>query len=161
MPRRPGTRSARAESPRPARSVGRPRPASRLACRACLDGAARSLLAAMNPDPLDAAGIGVEHLDLERSGAGHELAAHRQPPDPGGEISAERIHLLGRLADVELGADQRHDLFETGAPVGEKRAVRLAYDVMLDVLVVLVLDVADDQLDDVLHRNQTVGAAIL
>ena len=65
-----------------------------------------------------------------------------------------------RVADVELDADGLGHVVERGARVGDERSVVLAHHRGQFVLVVLVGDVADDLLDDVLHRNQAVGAAV-
>ena len=54
----------------------------------------------------------------------------------------------------------RDDVLEAGARVGDEGAVRLAHDRRHCVLVVLVGDLADDLLDDVLDRDEAVGAAI-
>ena len=136
-----------------ARGVGRP-------ARAVAAVAVAPVRRQIDPQLLDAARIGVEHLDLERAGARHQLAAHRHAADAGGDVAGERIHLVGDLADVEVRPDGGGDVLELGARVGQERAVGLAHHVGPLVLVVLVLDLADDLLDDVLDRDHPVGAAV-
>ena len=110
---------------------------------------------------LDAPGIGVEHLDLEAAGAGHELAAHRHAADPRRDVAGERVDFLGHLvADLEFGSDDQRNVFEVGARVGQERTVGLADDPRRVVFIVLVGDVAHDLLDDILDRDDAVGAAI-
>ena len=61
---------------------------------------------------------------------------------------------------VEIDADRLGDLVEVGARIGDEDAVARRDDHVALVLVMLVLDVADDDLDDVLDRDEAVGAAI-
>ena len=78
----------------------------------------------------------------------------------GDEKAAERIDLLARFAGHELVADHGADVLEVGARIGDKGIVGLPHDRGRLVAVVLVVDFADDLLDDVLDRHQAVGAAI-
>ena len=117
-------------------------------------------LAAMDFHLFHAARIGVEHFDLERARARHQFAAHRHAAGLGDEIAAERIDVLERFADIEARADHRDHFLELGARIGDERAVGLAHDARGRVVVMLVFDVADDLLDDVLDRDDAVGAAI-
>ena len=110
--------------------------------------------------PLDAPRIGIEHLDLEIAGTGNDFAAHRQPADMGDEIAAERLDFLAGFAGDEILADHGADVVEAGARVGDEGIVRLPHDRRRLVAVVLVVDLADDLFDDVLDRDQAVGAAI-
>jgi hypothetical protein len=97
---------------------------------------------------------------IQWAGARHQLAAHRHAPDAGGDVAGERIHLIGDLADVEIRPDRGGDVLELGAGIGQEGTVGLADHVRQDILVVLVLDLADDLLHDVLDRDDAVGAAI-
>jgi len=108
----------------------------------------------------DPARIGIQHFDLESGGTGHQLAAQRQAADLRHQIAAEGVDRFGGVADVEGDADCGGDVSEARPRVGDERAVKLADDGGQFVFVVLVGDVADDLLDDVLHRNETVGAAV-
>ena len=136
-------------------SDGRPQRIRQVACRA-----GPAVLAAIDFHPLHPARIGVEHLGLESGRTRHQLAAHRHVSGAHDQIAAERIDFLRRVADVELLADHGAHIFEARAPGGEERAVALARHRRRLRLVVLVGDVADDQLDQVLDRDQTVAAAV-
>ena len=76
------------------------------------------------------------------------------------KIAAERIDFLRGFADIELVADHGANIVEAGAAVGQERAVALARHRRHLILVVLVGDVADDQLDQVFDRDEPVGAAV-
>ena len=76
------------------------------------------------------------------------------------QIAAERLDLLAGLADDELLADHGADVVEAGAGVGDEGIVGLPHDRRRLVAVVLVVDLADDLFDDILDRDQPVGAAI-
>src|SRR5215475_11218163 len=90
---------------------GRSRPCRLGAYGAPLAVGRRRALAAIDAQPLQAPRIRIEHLDLEVARPGHELAAHRYAADLHEQIAAECIDLLGGVADVELGAeDRRHVL---------------------------------------------------
>ena len=117
-------------------------------------------LAAQDAHLLDAAWIGVQHLDLESRGTGHQLTAQGQPPDLAHDVAAEGVDLFGRVADVEGDADRGGDIVEARSRIGHERTVELAHHGGQFVLVVLVGDVADDLLDDILHRDEPVGAAV-
>ena len=78
----------------------------------------------------------------------------------GHEIAAEGFDFLAGLAGDELLADHRADVVEAGARVGDEGIVRLPHDRRRLVAVMLVVDLADDLFDDVLDRDQPVGAAI-
>ncbi len=74
--------------------------------------------------------------------------------------AAERVDLLGLLAHGEGRIDLLRHLLQPGAGVGDVAAVGLPGDQRHLLVVVLVLDVADDLLDEILHRDDAVGAAI-
>ena len=73
---------------------------------------------------------------------------------------ADRIDVLGFRHRGKIEADGLGNLVQRRARVDEERAVGADGDLRTFHLVVLVLDVADDRLDDVLDRNQSVGPAI-
>ena len=104
--------------------------------------------------------IGVEDFDLERTGARDELAPHRHAADPGRDVSGERVHLLRDFAHVKFATDDRCDVLQAGAGIGQERAVGLANHARRILLVVLVGDLTHDLLDDILDRHHAVGAAI-
>ena len=93
-------------------------------------------------------------------GPGNDLAAQRQASDLRHQIAGERVDLFGRIADVECDADGGGDVVETRASIGDERSVELTDHGGQFVLVMLVSDVANNLLDDVLHRNEAVGAAV-
>ena len=144
-------------APRPPARRQQPVPRSDAVSRG---GSSVELLAAIDSDFLDAARIGIEYLELKPAGTRHQFAAHRHAPDAFDDIAAERIDVLTGFADVEFRTDRGHDFFQIGAAIGEIGTVILPDDGMDARLVVLVLDVADDLLDDVLDRDQPVGAAV-
>ena len=109
---------------------------------------------------LQPARIGIEDFDLEVARPGHDLAARGQPPDARHHVARERVDLVGDVADIEFRPDRLHDLFQMRARVREERAVRLAHNRRRFVLVVLILDFAENLLDHVLHRDDAVGAAV-
>ena len=117
--------------------------------------------AAVDAHPLDAAGVGVEDLELVAAGRRDQLAAHRDAADQAEDQPADGVDVLAVLAGGEIGADGGGQFVEVGAGVGEEAAVAVGNDRRARLLVVLVLDVADDHLDGVLHRHQAVGAAVL
>ena len=79
----------------------------------------------------------------------------------GDQITAERVDLLRHLADIELFADRGADVVEAGAARGQERAVALAGHRGTLLFVVLVGDIADNELDQIFHRDQSVAAAVL
>src|SRR5436853_7156301 len=86
---------------------------------------ARAVLAAIDSHALDPPRVGIEHLDLEPGGTGHQFAADRHAPDLQDQIAAGGIDLFGHLADVELGPDYVADIFEARSGLGHNRAGRL------------------------------------
>src|SRR6185369_3964746 len=86
-----------------------------LAASALALGARRgAFLPRRDAQPLDAARIGIEHLDLVIAGARDHLAAHRQAPDEADEIAAQRLDFLAGLAGDEVRADHGADVVEAG-----------------------------------------------
>ena len=115
----------------------------------------------MDRDLLDAARIGVEHLDLEAAGPGTSSPRTGSAADLRHQIAAERIDLLApprrrriRRRRPRSTSSRLARASATNEPSGWRdHAGRL-------VLVVLVGDIADDLLDDVLDRDEAVGAAV-
>src|SRR5271163_83489 len=106
-----------------------------------------TILAEIDFDALDPPWIGIEHFGLERLRPGHQFAAHRYVAGFGHQITAERVDFVGHLADIVFFADRRAHVFKTGAAIGKKRAVALPHHVGAFVGIVLVGDIADDELD--------------
>ncbi len=104
-------------------------------------------------------GVGVHHLDLEARDRLHDLALHGHAAERVDDEPSDCVGVLFMLADVEVGADDFAHLVEVGAPVGVEDAVAGMGDEGL-LVVVLVLDVADDHLEDVLQRDEPVGPAV-
>ena len=119
-----------------------------------------AVFAAIDLHPLDPARIGVEHFGFECFRAGNELAAHRHMAGAHHQIAAQRVDVLCGFADVEFVADHGAHVIEAGAADGDERSVALARHRRCLGFVVLVGDIADDQLDQVFHRDQAVAAAI-
>jgi hypothetical protein len=106
---------------------------------------------------LDPARIGIEHVELE---AGHrldDLAARGDPPEFGKDETADRVDVFRLLRNVEIAADNGCDVDELCLGIDDEGIVGKPRDLLLGG-VVLVLDVADDDLDDVFERDQPVGA---
>ena len=76
------------------------------------------------------------------------------------QISAERVDFLRGVADVEFLADHCAHVVETGAAGGQERAVVLSRHGGGFGFVVLVGDIADDQLDQVFDRDEAIAAAV-
>ena len=129
------------------------------AAQVALD-AAGGLAARIDAHALHTAWIGIENFDLEDARPRHQFATYRHPAEHRDNVAADGIYLLGGVADIEPGADRRHDVLKPGAADRQERAVGLANYGVLGGLIMLVLDIADDFLDDILDRRQPVGAAI-
>src|SRR4051812_40513361 len=76
-----------------------------------------ALLADGDAQALHPTRIGVQHFDLEVTGAGNDLATHRQPADVTDQIAAERLDLFAGLAGDEFLADHRAHVVQTRARV--------------------------------------------
>ncbi len=85
--------------------------------------------------------------------------AARNTAGGGRHQSADRVDLLRVGERGEIEADRFGHLVERRARLDDERAAARGVDRDFG-LVVLVLDVADDRLDHVLDRDQTVGAAV-
>src|SRR5207244_5067755 len=109
----------------------------------------RTLLPNPDPQPLDPPRIGIEHLDLEIARTRDDFAAHRQAADLRHQVAAQRLDFLAGLAGNEFLADHLAGILEAGTGVGDERIIALPDDRRRLVAVVLVVDLADDLLDDV------------
>src|SRR5208283_1297177 len=108
---------------------------------------------------LDPTRIGVEDFELEIARTLEDLAAAGKPAYEGGDETADRIHLLVLAEGGEIEADSLRDLLKRRARFDDEGAVARWLDRRLG-LVVLVLDVADDRFDQVLDRDEAIGAAV-
>ena len=108
---------------------------------------------------LDAARIGVENLVFEIARPLQDLAPARNTAGGGRHQSADGVDLLRVGERGEIEADRFGHLVERRSRLDDERAAARVVDRDFG-LVVLVLDVADDRLDHVLDRDQTVGPAV-
>src|SRR5258708_38492861 len=88
-------------------------------------------LAPIYPHPLHPPGIRVENLDLERTLARYQFAAHRHPANQRDDITADGVDLLGGIADVEFRADYADCIFVARAARRNIRSIRLTDDGLL------------------------------
>src|SRR3954471_5821455 len=112
-----------------------------------------TLLARGNAQPFHAPRIGIKHFDLVTAGAGNHLASHRQPADMGHEIAPECLDLFAGLTSDEILADHGANVIEPGTGVRDKGIVSLPNNGGRFIAVVLVIDLANDLLDDILDRD--------
>ena len=89
-----------------------------------------------------------------------DLAAGRHAADHGEDQAAQRIGALLLVGGQKLEAEQRLDLVDRHAGIGDVGVVAGIADHAFG-RVVLVGDVADDDLDQVLDGDEAVGATIL
>ena len=115
----------------------------------------------VDPDLLQAARVGVEHLELQARGMAHELAAHGHAPQQRKHEAAERVDVLLLLGLQKLEPQVLLELLDGRARRGDEPELRLGGDMRGLGDVVLVLDVADDLLDQILDGDEAVGAAVL
>src|SRR5262245_58891156 len=87
-----------------------------------------AFLARRDPHALHPPRIGVEHLDLEITGPGNQLAAHRHAADKRHQIAAERFDLLAGFARHEVFSDHGADIVEARPRIADERVVRLTND---------------------------------
>ena len=78
----------------------------------------------------------------------------------GYEIAAERLDLFAGFASDKILPDDGADVIEPGSRVGDERVVNLPHDRRRFIAIMLVVDLADDLFNDVLDRDQPIGAAI-
>ncbi len=96
------------------------------------------------------------HAELERTER-DALAAARHAPELLHDQPRDRVE----LALGQLGVEVLVELVDAGAAPHAELPLALAADVLVVLDVELVIDVADDLLDDVLDRDQSGDAAVL
>ena len=139
----------------------------RLAPRRCrslgggVRGAGDACLATVDAQALDAARVGVENLELELVRPGDQLAARGDASGEGDDEAAEGVDLLGGVLRGEVDSQGLRDLLQARPGIGDEGVPVAVQDQAGGRVVVLVLDVADDHLDQVLDRDEAVGAAVL
>ena len=69
---------------------------------------------------LDAARVGVEHLELDARWMAHELAARRHAPDDREHQAAERVDVLLLVGVEQLDAEVRLELLDGRARGGDE-----------------------------------------
>ena len=91
---------------------------------------------------------------------GDDLAADRHPPRQRAHQTADRLDILGNVFVHQLDIDHFRDIFQIGPRIDNKTAVRHRHDHRRLVEIMLVLDIADDNLDQILNGDQPVRSAI-
>ena len=115
----------------------------------------------MDLELLDPARIGIENFELDARGMPDKLATRGDPPDDGEHEAAERIDVGLFLGLEQLGPEPRLELLDRCARRGDEPELGVDGDIRRLLLVVLVLDVADDLLDQILDGDEPVRAAVL
>src|SRR5579885_2356230 len=116
---------------------------------------------AAQAQPLDPVRIGIEHLELDAAGMGDHLAALRHAPGKREDEAAQRIDILEPVAGAQRRRELLFDALDRHPRVGDDAAVRPLAERRRCIGVVLVLDLADDLLDQILDGDQPVDAAEL
>ena len=119
-------------------------------------------LAAALPDqdPFDPAWIGIEHLEFEAAGVRDDLAARRNTVEKREDQPAERVDVLSPVFVEKFEAEVFLKVFNFHPRVGFEGAVRPFRQAWRQDLVMLVLDLADNFLDQIFDGDHAVGAAI-
>src|SRR5581483_10612051 len=172
-PERPATHVARRSNGLPAllsmclspsRGEARARgtvPSRRLVLGRLCTGAAVALLwRDVDPQALDPARIGLEHLELDAARVADEFPARRDAPGNGKHETAERVDLLLEFLRDELEPELLLEILDRCARVGDEAEFRIGADQGLVLDVVLVGDLADHLLDQVLDGDEPVRPAI-
>ena len=110
---------------------------------------------------LDAARVRLEHLELDAGRVADDLAARRHTIEQGKDQPAQGVHVLPPFLIQKLQAEPALQLLDLDPGIGLEHAVANVGDLRRHDLVVLVLDLADDLLDEILDRGQAVGATVL
>ena len=97
----------------------------------------------MHLDLLHAAGIGLQHLELDARTMPQDLAPCRHPPDDREHQSAERIDVLGLVVVEQFDPEPGLDLGDGRARLRGQAHPRVIDDVGCFRDVVLILDLAD------------------
>src|SRR5690606_18747839 len=105
---------------------------------------------------MDAPVVGSNHLELLRADD-HRLPATRHMPKVVGHQAADGVELIV----AELGAEMGIELVDGRKGLDQAVAVLVLQDVAVLVEVMLVVDLADDLLDHVLHGHEPRQAAVL
>ena len=116
---------------------------------------------AAHAQPLDAPRIGVEHLEFDAVGMGDDLAAFRHPAGQHEDEAAQRVDRLLVAGRAQARAVLFLERLDRQARIGDDAAVGPLDQRRRLGDVVLVLDLADDLLDQILDRHQPVDAAEL
>ena len=114
----------------------------------------------MDAQFLDAARIGLQHLELDAARVAHKLAARRDAAGKREYQAADRVELLFLLRRGELYAEMPLQHLDRRARIGDEAETRILADHRFLGDVMLVLDLAHDFLDQVLDGNEAVGPAI-
>src|SRR5688572_11338145 len=91
---------------------------------------------------------------------GDVLAPHRYASQLGEYQPAQRLDILIGACGGEVDTGSLLEALEIDARIGDESAVAAVEDLRLLVDVMLVVDVADDLLDEILDGNESVGTAI-
>ena len=107
----------------------------------------------------DAARICFQHMEFITRYSLHHFAANRNTAENREDQPADCIDILTMLANDESGTDLFRNLIKIGPGIGNEYTFRL-FDDHHFIIVMLVFNVADNHLDDIFQRNQTIGSAI-
>src|SRR5213078_5191102 len=112
-----------------------------------------------HPQPLDTSRIGVEYLELDAVGMSDDLAALRHTPRQGENQPTQRIDRVFLARRTQPSSMLLLDRIDRDARIGDDASVGPHDQNRRRVDIVLVLDLADDLLDDVLDRHKPIDAA--
>ena len=107
---------------------------------------------------MDAALVGLGHLDPPAAGVEQYLANLRDVPRQHRGKTAERVDIFVNLGKPRV--DRFTDIVQLGARVGVPAAVVAGREQRGGLVVMLVLDLADNFLDQILDRQQSFGTRI-
>ena len=113
----------------------------------------------MDGQALHAALIGIEDLEAEPVRALHHLSQRRDAAGERDDQATQRIDVVGDLIAGQIDAGGSLQLGQRRAGV-RREAVLAGRDDWRLLEIMLVLDIADDDLDQVLDRDEAVGPAI-
>src|SRR5262249_29155412 len=112
-------------------------------------------------EALDPPRIRVDHLEHDAGRMRDRLAAGRDIAGQREHEAAQRVDVLFALLFRQHRSDPLLELLDGGARIGDEAAVRPGQHLRPGIDVMFVVDLADDFLDDVLDRRQSVDAAEL
>src|SRR5947209_5456639 len=110
-------------------------------------------------EPLDAAGISLQHLEFEAVVA-DDLSALRYPADERHHQTSQCVDVLFGIVRLKGDAGLLGEILQIEPRVGLVTAIAELGQLRGLVDIMLVSDFADNLLDQILDRNQPVGAAI-